>query len=68
VNRWITRALGVLMLLFFMFIFMLMYRQLVAIQNMRKPAATSTRRCRVRGVSSTHQWRARRYPARDDIR
>ena len=43
-NRWITRALGVLMLLFFMFIFLLMYKQLVAIQNMRKPAATSTRR------------------------
>ena len=43
-NRWITRALGVLMLLFFMFIFLLMYKQLVAIKNMHKPAATSTRR------------------------
>jgi hypothetical protein len=44
VNRWITRSLGILMLLFFMFIFVLMYKQLVAISNMRQqPAATSTR-------------------------
>jgi len=42
-NRWITRALGILMLLFFMFIFMLMYKQLVALSNMQKGAATSTR-------------------------
>ena len=43
-NRWVVRGLGCLMLVFFIFVFVLMYKQLVAISNMRKPAATSTRR------------------------
>jgi hypothetical protein len=41
-NRWGVRIAGLLLLLFFAFVFMQMYKQLATLQKNR-PAATSTR-------------------------
>lgn len=42
-NRWGVRIAGLLMLLFFAFVFFTMYQQLASMQKHRNPAATSTR-------------------------
>lgn len=42
-NRWGVRIAGLIMLLFFAFVFFSMYKQFEAIQQRRNPAATSTR-------------------------
>jgi hypothetical protein len=41
-NRWGVRIAGMIMLLFFAFVFYTMYKQLATLQQ-RQPAATSTR-------------------------
>ena len=42
-NRNVIRLAGFILLLFFAFVFFTMYRQLVYLQEHRRPAATSTR-------------------------
>lgn len=42
-NKWAVRMMGLILLLVFGLVFLQLYKQLVALQQMNQPAATSTR-------------------------